>query len=227
MFNRITKQCLFVGVLLATLVASVAFSEFLLKLRPFSVISSPGGTYTVILRGRKERPMLPRMNEVRFDILKNEASFVPDQYFLSGDHFDTSFEDGYPNHQWLGENGVHFYDEYSLKEIKPADTLIVFNKTNKVIKYLRLDCSDRDKIFLFDVQPESEVSILISPPGGDSKSISVESEPYEEQSFKGSGDILLPKGGSMTSTYYLNITDTYILFGNFQSGKSTKLTQQN
>jgi len=153
--------------------------------------------------GRKERPLF-FTNEVRFEVLKNGRLFMPDQYLHSGDAFDLSFEAGYPDQRWLGENIVHFYRQQYFYEGKP-DVLIVVNKTNKVIKYLIIYSTD--KFLMFDLQPGSETQLFASPPRGDISSFSVLGEFAEGRSFKKGAGFRILKQLDGPFTYHIYITD--------------------
>jgi hypothetical protein len=194
--------CVFFG----TFVGALVIYTHTIKNYNFLTISSPARNYTVALRGQKGNPLIFIINEVRFDALKNGKVFVPDQYLHSGDNMDISFEIGYPNHQWLEENVLRFYNESLSKRIKPEDKLIIINRTNKVIKYMK--AFSEDKLLLFDVNPASEVTVPISPPGGDFKWMYIEGEYYDGLSFSNNVNLTLPKGVNTPFTYYLYITDT-------------------
>ena len=139
----------------------------------FFTTSSPNGTYRVSLTGRKARPALGFTNEVCFEVLKNGEPFIPKTYLHSADSFDLSFEAGYPNHDWLSENMLHFYREEYFNKGRP-DKLIVANKTAETIRYLRVQSID--KFLLFDLQASSSVELAASPPRGDIKWVGAEGE---------------------------------------------------
>jgi hypothetical protein len=171
----------------------------------FFTTSSPSGTYEVRLTGRQGRPALGLTNEVRFDVLKNGHPFISNAYLHSADSFDLSFEAGYPNHGWLSENILHLYREQYFRKGRP-DTLVVTNKTQKTIRYLRVQSID--KFLLFDLETSSSVELSTSPPRGDIKWIGAEGEFSNGQKIelKGVNFKTRQELGS-AFIYYINITD--------------------
>lgn len=192
-----------VGALLTTVIISLALYFLGFKSSAFLSTSSPGGVYTVNLTGQKGRPWF-FTNEVRFSVSKHGEPFVGERQLHSADAFDLSFEAGYPNHRWLAGNVLQFYREEYFNAA-PADTLVIANKAGRVIKWLRVQSVD--KFLLFDIQPESEISLPNSAPRGDSKDIYVEGGFYGEESLKKQGiGVPIIQGRAGNSTYYVSIT---------------------
>ncbi|CAN5645283.1 hypothetical protein BH24ACI2_BH24ACI2_11770 [soil metagenome] len=125
--KEIIKSILPVFVLFGAVLVSLVFYNVYVRSTPFFTTSSPAGTYMVNLTGQKERPHIFTV-EVRFNVLKNGKPFWSDQYLHSGDAFDLSFEVGYPDCRWLGENILRFYHEKDFNAGKPQ-VVIVVNKT--------------------------------------------------------------------------------------------------
>src|SRR6266446_917765 len=126
----------------------------------------------------RPRPFKTRSNEARFDIVRNGRLFVSDQYLHSGDALVLSFESGYPDYLWLDQNILHFYRGQKFNGAKP-DSLVVVNKTDKVIKYLTVYSTD--KFLIFDLKPYSQTNLSISPSRGDFNGLSVKGEFAEEE----------------------------------------------
>ena len=126
----------------------------------------------------RPRPFKTRSNEARFDIVRNGRLFVSDQYLHSGDALVLSFESGYPDYLWLDQNILHFYRGQKFNGGKP-DSLVVVNKTDKVIKYLTVYSTD--KFLIFDLKPYSQTNLSISPSRGDFNGLSVKGEFAEEE----------------------------------------------
>jgi len=131
---------------------------------PFFTTTSPDATYTVNLYGQKERPALLTV-EVGAVVHKAGQIFWPYQTLHAGDAMDISFELGWPNHRWIGENAIQFYREKNFTEFKHEQALILTNTTDKVVRHLRIECED--KFLVFDIQPASEIVFEASPPKGD------------------------------------------------------------
>lgn len=190
-----------IGVLLLALIsyrASGGFSEFL-------TTSSPNGTYRVSLTGQKGRPVLGLMSEVRFEVFKNGELFVAKKYLHSGDSFDLSFEAGYPNHGWLRENVLHFYREEYFSKDRP-DTVIVTNKTSKMIRYLRVQ--SLDKFLIFDLGPSSSMQLAASAPRGDIKWVGAEGEFSDGQKIELTGaNFKTRQGLGNAFVYHVSISD--------------------
>ena len=112
--------------------------------------SSPDKTYTVELTGNKSRSFY---HAVRFNVIKNGQATVEDAHAHSGDWMDISFELAYPERAWVDENVLRFWRGPERVERAGFDTLLIANKTNKAIKYLRV--SAKDLFLVFDIQPGS------------------------------------------------------------------------
>lgn len=182
----------------------------------FLTTQSPKENYTVILTGQKERPRFFTA-EVHFQVLKNGKPFWTEQYLHSGDAFDLSFEIGYPDYRWLDENILHFYNQENFRKGNPQ-ILFVVNKTNKVVKYLKLEAWD--KFLFFDIQPGSETKLFASPPKGDYPSVAIEGIFYDGQSFEKETIFKINKGMKESLIYYIHITDEGIAIESPQLDKT-------
>src|SRR5688500_17687204 len=101
--------------------------------------SSPDRTYTVELTGNKSPALY---HAVRFNVIKHGQATMEDAYAHSGGWMDISFELAYPEQAWVGENVLRFSREPERPERAGFDTLLIANKTNKAIKYLRVSAED-------------------------------------------------------------------------------------
>ncbi|MFN0279125.1 MAG: hypothetical protein ACKVRN_11045 [Pyrinomonadaceae bacterium] len=149
----------------STLVIILLFYLYDALKPPFFTTKSPDNTYSVNLYGQKERPALFTV-EVGAVVLKNEQPFWPYQTLHTGDAMDLSFELGWPDHRWIGDNVLQFYREENFSELKLPERLVLVNKTDKVIRQLRIT-SNNDKFLGFDLPPGSEIRLAASPPRGD------------------------------------------------------------
>jgi hypothetical protein len=171
----------------------------------FLTTSSPKGSYTVRLTGRKDRPKVPLVShEVSFSVSKDGKLFLTNKYLHSGDWFDPSFEILYPQHNWAREDALQFYREEFFSEAQ-RESIVVQNKTQKVIQYLRV--TTVDSFLLFDIQPDAKSTLVISAPRGDYRWITVEGEFLEGSKIKQNGvGFLFPKGrkGPFAYNIYVN-----------------------
>jgi hypothetical protein len=132
--------------------------------------ASPGNTYTINLKGDKSRAFIIP-NEVRADVFKLGQPFVSDIWLHSAlDAFDLSFEAGFPDVRWLGESTVEFYRAQYFED--GMDSLLVSNKAEKSVKYLRVQ--SENTFLLFDMQSGTSISLVLPAPRGDSQWIAVE-----------------------------------------------------
>lgn len=201
--KKIVKWALPVSALFGTVFMSLVIAHAFAKASPFLTLTSPGGVYTVNLTGSKGRPYF-FTNTVRFSVLKSGQPYLSDTYLHSGDAFDPSFEVGYPDHRWPHDNVVQFYRKEAYDKSK-ADTLIVVNRTNEVVKYLRIQ--SEDKFLLFDIQPGGEITLSVSPSRGDLKWVEAEGEFSHGRHIGRHGvDFKIRKelGGAFTFYIYLN-----------------------
>jgi len=207
--KKVSRWLALFCVLVGTFLISLALYRGAAK-TAFFTTCSPGGLYTVNLTGRKERPLF-FTNEVRFDVVKNGKPFVSDQYLHSGDALDLSFESGYPDYRWLDQNILHFYRGQDFNGGKP-DTLVVVNKTDKVIKYLIVYSTE--KFLIFDMPSHSETNVLISPSQGDSNGLRVKGEFAEGGNFENGASFRIRKELRGPFTYHIDITDGQLTIQN-------------
>lgn len=190
-----------VSILTGAFLTGLYLNEEFLKTHPFFTTTSPNGNYVVKLTGQKDRPIFFTV-EVHFDVLKKGKMYILDQYLHSGDSMDVSFESGYPNHRWLDDNILQFYEG----KIVESDKITVINNTDKIIKYLKI--FSQDKFLLFDIQPFSKTKLANSPSRGDIKGIYVEGEYVNGRLFKKGISFPLKKDFQEISNYYIYIADT-------------------
>ena len=217
MSKKPLKLLIFIGGLFGASILTFALYKISINRSSFLVTSSPKGTYTVELTGQKERPYF-FTNEVRFHVLKNEKLFLRNKYLYSGDSFDLSFELGYPNYEWLNENALHFYDGKKFNAGKP-DTLIIFNKTDKMIKYLRVQSTD--KFLLFNIQPGSETKISVTNFSKEYLWVDVEGENFEGQIIGNSANLSKNKT-THPFTFYIYVNNGSLTIESSQSELSTQ-----
>ena len=170
----------------------------------FLSTTSPKGTYTVRLTGRKDRPKVPFLNhQVLFSVSREEKVVVANRYLHSGDWFDPSFDLRYPDHAWENDDILHFYKKEFFAAGQP-EQIVVLNKTSEMIQYLRV--TSVDTFLLFDVQPESTTRLAVSRPRTDSAWINVEGEFSDDTRIEETGvGFRFPKSKQPPFTYYIYI----------------------
>lgn len=194
--------------LLLTFIAAVVGAVHVVKTTNqtdvFLTTSSPKGSYVVSLSGRKDRPKLPMVShEVSFSVTKDGKASSTNNYLHSGDWLDPSFDILYPQHEWITENVLHFYRKEFFNEGE-RESILVQNKTTKVIEYLRV--TSVDSFLLFDVQPDATITLVISGPRADNRWVTVEGEFSDRQRIKRTGiGFLFAKDAKGPFTYQVDI----------------------
>jgi len=206
--NNPFKWRTFIIIAFAGIVLASALYKIVAEPPVFFTTHSPLGLYTVHLSGQKERPAWFTV-EVGFDVLKEGQLFWTDQHLHSGDAMDLSFEAGWPDHRWIGENVVQLYREKNFIEFKNEQEIILANKTNRLVRNLRISCLD--KFLVFDLQPGSEMRLSASPPKGDLSGIWVKGEFYDGNTFEDSAVFDVEKIRTPLK-YAVHITDNGVEF---------------
>lgn len=168
--NRFAPSLFWAGVVLC-LCASLFLVRFWINSRHgvFLTTTSPDHTYAISLKGNKGRPLLIP-NQVSADVSKSGQPFLSDiRVHEAWDSFDLPFEAGFPDVRWLTDNVVEFYRPEYFES--GADSLQVQNEAAKPIKYMFVQA--HNKFLVFDLQPGASVSLEISAPRGDSRSIAL------------------------------------------------------
>ena len=135
------------------------------------VSTSPNQKYTVELTGDKGRGGIVVPAAVKYNILIAGERIISDRLVHSGDAMDISFELAYPKHAWINENTLRFWSDVHRRE-DSLDVLLISNNTDKLIRYLRIKA--RDLFFVLDIQPQSQVKLLLTHTSGPSISVAGE-----------------------------------------------------
>jgi hypothetical protein len=144
--------------LVATLTLGVAILVSSAQSRVWLSTSSPNKTYTVQLTGREFRPKVPGVeHEARFNLLKGSEPVVKNAYVDSYDWFDSDFAEMYPEHEWVTESVLRF--GRLTKSEQRIDSLIVSNRTDKPVRYLKITVGDM--LFIFDVPARSATKLVV------------------------------------------------------------------
>ncbi len=199
--KTIIKWILPVCALLGAIWISLVLYDAAVESTPFFTTASPGGTYTVKLTGQKQRPFF-FTTTVNYHVLKNGQPFIPSTYIHSGDFMDISFELAYPHHRWMSENILQLYREQYFNDGRP-DTLVVINRTGRVIKHLKV--ASQHQFLFFDLQPGTEMNLLNSRPRGDYKGFNIVGEFYDGRRINSEEALRPNKELSGPFTYYIYI----------------------
>ena len=150
----------------------------------FLSTSSPNKTYKVELIGNKSSPSLPFVDhEAHFNLFKGDQPLVKNAYLSRYDWFDSGVDEMYPEHKWASDSVLRFSSDISKSE-KSYDSLVVTNKTNKTIKYLRIVAGDL--LFIFEMPPNSKSKFSV-PHLGDLPWVTGEGEFADSQQIKANG----------------------------------------
>jgi len=179
-------------------VCFVLYSFMPQPLPTFLTTSSPGGNYTLALKGQKTRPVFFTV-EVRFDVMKSGTPLLSNMFLFSADGMDPPFESLYPNQRWIDDHSIQFYREENLRN--SPDELIIVNNTGKIIRYARINSDDI--ILFFDLPPGFKTSTKLSPSKGDYKRVYVKSEFADGTSIDEAGPAFAI--GSEPKTFYVDL----------------------
>lgn len=162
---------------LLTLVGATAIYWRLTYYRVFLTSQSPTGKYTVELTGDKGRGGLVTYAVVKYNLLVDGRPVTRDRLAHYGDWMDISFELAYPEHAWIDEKTLRFWNEHRRED--KLDTLVISNNTAKRIKFLRIKAWDM--FFVFDVKPNTKQKLTFTH-RTESKQISAEGE-FEDRAL--------------------------------------------
>lgn len=110
--------------------------------------------------GDKTRPSFPFMNHsVSFNLFKNGQPIVNNTPVYWGDLFDSDFGELFPEHKWVNDSVLRFGFNISKTE-RSSDSLVISNKTNSVIKYLKI--RDGDLFLVLGMQPDSIIKLPVT-----------------------------------------------------------------
>lgn len=202
--DKSTSRIFGISIFLMTLVAGTIIHWRFTYYRVWLSSTSPNQKYTVELTGDKGRGGL-LYAVVKYNILVNKELVTSDRLLHYGDAMDISFELAYPEHAWIGENTLRFWSNRHRSEDN-LDTLLISNKTNKVIRFLRI--KTWDMFFVFDVQPRSGLKLSFTH-RSEGKGISVEGE-FEDGSIIDYG-VSFPENRSQEALGYCMTFEEHVV----------------
>jgi hypothetical protein len=204
--KKTVRRLAYISLLVATSLASLYVYGIFVRFSPFFTTSSPQETYTVKLLGQKQRLFFFTV-EVHYSVLKNERAFISDQYLHSGDAMDISFESGFPDHEWVNENALRFFQR-DCTEKTNSDSVVLENRSSQIVKSARV--FSVDKYLLFDIQTGMPKILNVCPSKGDLSSIYIEAERYDGKIYKKGATFPKHNGVSKSITYLVNIDDDFV-----------------
>ncbi|HKG48727.1 MAG TPA: hypothetical protein VKB02_18475 [Pyrinomonadaceae bacterium] len=140
----------------------------------FLTTSSPSGTYRVTLSGGQHRPRVPLIDHVVFiGVSKFGKTVFQNKELYSGDWLDASFDDWYPQHQWVSDQSLVFYKDQFRQDL-PNDTITLKNESQKRIAFLKI--RSVDLLLIFEFEPHASTSLQVSRSRTDSTWVSVTGE---------------------------------------------------
>lgn len=174
----------------------------------FLELSSPDGTYSVILRGDPERPML-LTNTVSFDVLKNRSSYLQNEYLHSGDFMDASFAAGYPESEWVNGSTLRLFKDQD-QDPSTKIQVRISNNSGRLIRFAKLFTSD--KFIMLDLAEGATVDLHASAPRGDFMGFYLEGEFGDERRFDKGTSFEFNRMDSSCDLYTVTISDNEIDF---------------
>ncbi len=102
----------------------------------------------------------------------------------------------------MSENILQLYREQYFNDGRP-DTLVVINRTGRVIKHLKV--ASQHQFLFFDLQPGTEMNLLNSRPRGDYKGFNIVGEFYDGRRINSEEALRPNKELSGPFTYYIYI----------------------
>lgn len=123
--------------------------------------TSPGGTYTVQLRGKTEPPSIYYAHgnhEVSMNVLKNGTNLLMNELIYDGDQYDDLFLDLFPAQEWQAESVLRFGEEHSSPSTQ-YDTILVTNNSSKTIEYFRVNYNGIELFYIFELSPGANAQL--------------------------------------------------------------------
>lgn len=199
------KRLLFAGLIFLSFTLGASYWILVSQFKVFLSATSPGKTYTVELIGNKSSPKLPFYNHwTNFNLFKNGSPLVKNVRVATYDLFDSGFAESYYEYIWASDSVLRFgSDVYA--SAKSSDSLTVLNRTNKNIKYLKIEAGDM--LFIFEPPPDSTNKYPI-PHLGDSPWVTAGGEFADGERINGKGVNFLNKEKRKNALRYcITVTD--------------------
>lgn len=161
--------------------------------------------YAVELTGNKSSPKLPFYNHwTNLNLFKNGSPLVKNARVATYDLFDSGFGDLYSEYIWSSDSVLRFGSDVYESEKSP-DSLTVLNRTNKNIKYLKIEAGDM--LFIFEPPPDSTNKYPV-PHLGDSPWVLAEGEFADGERINWKGANFLNKEKRENALRYcVSVTD--------------------
>jgi hypothetical protein len=149
--------------------AAIVTTACTLDTRPPTELRSPGGEYTVIIRGLGARALTPAFNHaVTGHVVKTGSSELTPVSFSIGDSLDQPFETQYSSTEWPAPNILLF--KGSRANQRQSDDLVIRNESDRIVPCIKIfTISNYDYVLALDMKPKSQSVIAWRPEQGGEK----------------------------------------------------------
>ena len=177
--------------------------------------SSPHQTYKIVFRGTSTTPVWPfthshdvENRKVTVGIAKNGVLVVERAEIYDGDAYDYSFDDLYPDREWISENILHLWHKRDSQRPEAiSEEILVSNESRRSIKYFYLKAGKTNLFLLFDVPVGARITLPIRLQHWE-EVIGCEGK-FEDRDFPYcSEDFSLSTAGKVGTRYKVTIAET-------------------
>lgn len=166
------RRVAIVGFIVGVVVAGAIFAVKAMRQGPKAKqwqIESPNRKYKIAFRGTPTTPAWPftgspdvQNRKVTAEITKDGVPLVQGAGLYGGDAYDYSFDDLYPDHEWLSESILHLWDKRdSQKPEAISEEIALSNESGRQIKYLYLKAGKTNLFLLFDLAPGARITLPV------------------------------------------------------------------
>lgn len=124
--------------------------------------TSPNGIYRVKIELREDKKTGTRdyTERLKVQYFKGHEVISANQWENS-DQYEPSLREGLQSVEWVGDNVLRIGRDRSDQPFN--DELIVSNNTNEYLKYLEVDYGRYESSHVFDLAPQSQITLHASP----------------------------------------------------------------
>jgi hypothetical protein len=166
------RRTVIIGSIVAVIVVGAIFAAEAMRQRSREKqwqTESPHRTYKIIFRGMPTTAAWPftqsrdvENRKVTAEITKNGAPVVQRAELYDGDAYDYSFDDLYPDREWISESILHLWDKRDSQRTEAiSEEILLSNESGRPIKYFYLKAGKTNLFLLFDVAAETRITLPI------------------------------------------------------------------